>query len=445
MNSGSAPHPTFAILAVALLIRGASPVSADAQTMTSLPISNDGVVETAAASGLLGPDDFDVVADPYVSNVLVGMPPNDEEFSIVMIPGDAGPTQIQVIMTPPWEDVSARVELAAGLAEQLFTVPDSPAPPPPVQTGLEPMSPMAEWLYGLLYEAWLGWPGSEQRLIRVRDGIAVIVEGTPPDNWSITFAVDDGYADASWPGIAPDVEPAGVTAARELIRSGDYRDAHDLLLPLAEQSVPQAAFLMGDMYRFGRVGVPDIETATDWYLIAGRYRHPAAVWALAAMHTEGWGSFFLSNFKVPLLVRASEIGSPDALYLLAGAQPGVNYMRPPGVTSADQILQTAQWGMLQAQLDIAARYANGDGVEADPVEGLAWAMVAVENTGPGLDYIPARALVDDISRNLDEAQQIAAAARAGELVPGLPPWPPEGRLVPGMEGYEEPVAVEPAE
>ena len=167
-----------------------------------------------------------------------------------------------------------------------------------MEAGPANLTPMASWLYSLFYESWLGWPGSGKRLVRVRDDVAVTMEGTPPETWIMTLAVDRNYPDTTWPGAWSGSDTPGVTEARQLIRQGEYQAAHDLLGPLAEGGDPQAALLMGDMARFGRIGIPHIEDATDWYLVAARHRHPRAIWALAAMLTEGWGTFFLNNLKV---------------------------------------------------------------------------------------------------------------------------------------------------
>ena len=427
------PRPIAAAALAAVLACAGPPVVAVADVLPPLPVTNDEAIAAAAATGLLDRDDFETILDPHVGEVIVGRPPDAARFSVVLTRGEGGPGPIQIVMGPPWDDVAARVELAARIAERLLGPPTTLPPPPPVEAGLDPMSPMAAWLYGLLYEAWLGWPGSERRLVRERDGIAVIVEGAPPDSWSVTFAVDRDYGDATWPGETPGLDPPAVAEARLLIRGGRYREAADLLAPTARAGEPRAARLLGDMHRFGRLGQPDVETATDWYLIGGRHRHPYAIWSLAAMHTEGWGAFFISNFKAPLLVTAAEAGSADALYVLAGTRPGVNYVRPEGVTAADQVLRAARWGLPAARFDIARRYAAGDGVARDAVEAYAWALAALDATDPGVDWIPARALADELKQGLGRAEIEAAAARSAALAAAPSPWPPDGATLPDAE------------
>jgi hypothetical protein len=89
----------------------------------------------------------------------------------------------------------------------------------------------------------------------------------------------------------------------------------------------------------------------------------------------------------------------------------------------------ATWGLLAAQLHVAARYAAGDGTAPDPVLAYAWASLALANVEPGLDYIRAHQLAVDLKEGLTP-DQIAEAERLTEtLVTGPPPpdqIPPQG-------------------
>lgn len=393
-----------------------------------LPFDNEAVIEVVAEHGLLFDSEFEAIDDPYVGPLVVGRAQDRDApasgVSVILFQEQDGIDQIRIILTTPWNDLPQRLEMVADIVELAIAPPPvfAPAPADPV---LADMSQTARWLYGLMTESWLGWPGSDQRLVRVRDGVAVIVEGVPPEIWGITLVMDQVQPDQTWPGAFADLAPPEVSLGRELIRAGEYQQAYETLLPLAEAEEPQAATLMGDMYRYGRLDLPSMERAADWYLIGGRFRYPPAVWALASMSNEGWGVFFVSNFKAPLIVQASEAGSADALYLLSGTQASVNYVRPEGVTAADQVLVAAQWGLLGAQQDIALRYATADGVEGDAVEAYAWALVALANTGPGLDDIRSHQLAQDLRKGLTDDEIAAAELRAGELVTGPPQWPDE--------------------
>ncbi len=423
------PGSTTRGLVVFLGLIAGPALSPAADDHALLAVTRSDVVEAAVASGLIEAAEFEEIDDPHAGPLLVGRPDASDDpartFSIIMFEeASAGLTQIQVIMAAPWDDLSGRLELAAGIAALVVSPPSSLPPAPPVEAGPASLTPMASWLYSLFYESWLGWPGSAKRLVRVRDGVAIIIEGTPPETWIMTLAVDRNFPDVTWPGAWAGSDSPGVTQARLLIRQGEYAKAHDLLEPLADGGDPQAALLMGDMARFGRIGMPHIEQATDWYLAAARHRHPRAIWSLAAMLTEGWGAFFINNLKGQILTRAKAAGSPDALLVLGRSTPGVNYTRPPGVAASDQILSAARWGLLDAQHDMARRYAAGDGVPADAVEACAWAMAALENTGPGARYLYSRQLLADLASRLDDADLARARERSRHLVTGPPPWSP---------------------
>jgi hypothetical protein len=396
--------------------------------LPALPLSNDAVIDVVAEHGLLFESEFEALDDPYVGPLIVGRAQDREDpassVSVILYQGQDGPNQVRIVLTEPWGDLPERLEMAADIVELAIEVPPIYGPPPNDPT-LAEMSQTARWLYGLMTESWLGWPGSDQRLVRVRNGVAVIVEGVPPDIWGITLVMDEGQPDQTWPGAFPESESPGVVTGRELIRAGEYQQAYDILLPLAEVEDLQAATLVADMYRYGRLDYPSMERAADWYLIGGRFRYPPAVWALASMANEGWGIFFVSNFKAPLIVEAAETGSADALYLLSGTSTSVNYVRPEGVTAVDQVLTAAQWGLLGAQQDIALRYAAANEVEGDAVEAYAWALVALANTGPGLDDIRSHQLAQDLRKGLSDDEIAAAELRSGELVTGPPQWPDE--------------------
>ncbi len=422
------PVSTARGLAVLLgLVLGPALCSAGSDSLT-LPVTSDAVIHAAVTSRLIDAADFDAIDDPHVGPLLVGRPerPDDPARTFSIIMSEDGPelAQMQFVMSAPWKGLDARLELAARIASLVVTLPSSLPPMPPMEAGPVSLTPMASWLYSLFYESWLGWPGSAKRLVRVREGVAVIIEGTPPETWIMTLAVDRDFPDTTWPGVWSGSDAPGVTEARLLIRQGEYRKARDLLEPLAEDGDPQAALLMGDMVRFGRIGIPHIEHATDWYLVAARHRHPRAIWSLASILTEGWGTFFINNLKGQLLAQAEAAGSADALLVLGNTTPGVNYVRPPGVSASDQILTAARWGLLAAQHDMARRYSEGDGVAADAIEACAWAMVALENTGPGANYLYSRQLLSDLASRLDDAGLALARERSMDLVTGPPAWSP---------------------
>lgn len=390
-------------------------VAGAARALEPLDVDSDTAIAAAAGTGLLTADDFEAVADPHVGPLLVGRPggPDPLAVSVVLFEGESGLEQIQVVLQKPWGDLSDKLRLAGALLE-LVVAPDAIPEPNAVIVGSPEFAGLdrgAQWLLGLFSESWAGWPGSETRQVRELDGIAVIAEGTPPEFWMLTLVVDEGYGDANWPGEPEDSE--AVSRAREALRAGDYRTAHDLLRADGIPDDPVALALLGDLQRFGRLGRADQQTAADYYLRASRTKYPGAVWPLAVMSNTGYGVLTLDGLRFPLLETAAEGGHADALFTLSAQQEGVFYQRPEGVTPLDQVTAAARLGLLAAQVDLANRYAAGDGVEADPVAAYAWALVAVGNTDPGIDWIRSRELAARYKQDLT-GKQIADAHEMAE-------------------------------
>ena len=390
-------------------------VSDTARALEPLDVDSDAAIGAAVGTGLLAPGDFESVTDPHVGQLRVGRPAGSAPaaVSVVLFEGESGLEQIQVVLQKPWGDLPDKLRLAGALLELVVAPAAIPEPNPvivasPQFAGLDRG---AQWLLGLFSESWAGWPGSETRQVRDLGGIAVIAEGTPPDFWMLTLVVDEGFADANWPGEAGDSE--AVARAREALRVGDYETAHGILRSDGIPDDPVALALLGDLHRFGRLGRADQQTAADYYLRASRTRYPGAVWPLAVMSNTGYGVLTLDGLRFPLLETAAEGGHADALFTLSAQQEGVFYQRPEGVTPLDQVAAAARLGLLAAQVDLANRYAAGDGVETDPVAAYAWALVAVANTDPGIDWIRSRELAARYKQGLT-GRQLADAHEMAE-------------------------------
>lgn len=400
----------------AVLLLGAL-AGGGAQALEPLEVDTAAAIEAAAATGLLSPATFEAVVDPHVGSLRVGRPagPDAATVSVVLFEGEGGLDQIQVVLQKPWGDLPEKLRLAGALLE-LVVAPDAIPEPNPVIAASPDFAGLdrgTQWLLGLFSESWAGWPGSETRQVRELGGIAVIAEGTPPDFWMLTLVVDDGFADANWPGEPGETET--VSRAREALRVGDYEAAHAILRSDGLPDDPVALALLGDLHRFGRLGRADQQTAADYYLRASRTRYPGAVWPLAVMSNTGYGVLTLDGLRFPLLETAAEGGHADALFTLSAQQEGVFYQRPEGVDPFDQVTQAARLGLLAAQVDLANRYAAGDGVDADPVAAYAWALVAVGNTDPGVDWIRNRELAARYKQGLTGKQLADAHALAERL------------------------------
>ncbi len=406
----------MAMTALALVMLGAWPVQAQEEP-SALPFTTEQAIAAATASGLLDAADFRAVDDPYVGPIVVGSPSGDDAaaVSVLLIGGGDHPEQVQVVLQKPWGDLSAKLTLAGDMLALVGPMPD----PNPTMADSQTMAALpraAQWAAGFLSEAWAGWPGSTARQVRVIDGVTVIAEGYPPDYWVMTLAPDRGYADATWPGPDPAADVPAVAQARLAIRAGDYQAAHALLYDPSLEDDAAAQTLLGDLHRYGRLGKANQQLASNYYLRAGRVKYPSAVYALATMTSDGYGVLTLDALRYPLLIIAAENDSADALFMLSDKEEGVFYQRPEGVGPVDQVRQAAVLGLLAAQVDLANRYARGDGVDADPVAAYAWALVAVENTDPGVDWIRSRQVADEYSQALSGKQRADAHEMANRLL-----------------------------
>ncbi|MDA0220073.1 MAG: tetratricopeptide repeat protein [Proteobacteria bacterium] len=406
------------LAAIVLAIPLLGPLPALAQEETSLlPFTADQAIAAATASGLLDGADFQAVDDPYVGPIVVGRPAAEDGVAVsvlLMGPGES-PYQVQIVLQKPWGDLAAKMTLAGNILALVGAMPE----PNPAVAAAEKFSGLprqAQWAVGLLTEAWAGWPGSTVRQVRVVDGVAIIAEGYPPDYWVLTLAPDRGYADATWPGLDPAADTPAVAQARLAIRSGDYTGAHALLRDPALEDDAAAQSLLGDMFRFGRLGQADQQIAANYYLRAGRVRYPPAVYALATMANEGYGVLTLDALRYPLLIIAAENDSADALFMLSDKEEGVFFQRPEGVGPVEQVEMAARLGLLAAQVDLASRYARGEGIDPDPVAAYAWALVALDNTEPGVDWIRSRELADTYSQGLTGKQRADAHELAARLI-----------------------------
>ena len=70
---------------------------------------------------------------------------------------------------------------------------------------------------------------------------------------------------------------------------GDFKTAHELWLPLAEQGDADAQFNLGNMYSYG-LGVPqDYKEAVKWYRLAAEQGYASAQFHLGTFYEQGQG------------------------------------------------------------------------------------------------------------------------------------------------------------
>ena len=127
---------------------------------------------------------------------------------------------------------------------------------------------------------------------------------------------------------------------------GNYEDAHESALALAEQGDASSQFLMGVLYAGGK-GVPqDLTKAASWYRRAADQGYGPAQANLGTMHLDG-----------------------------AGVERDLDEARRLLQLAADQ-------GLAQAQFSLGSVYHRGLGVAPDPEAAARWLRLAADQALP---------------------------------------------------------------
>lgn len=191
----------------------------------------------------------------------------------------------------------------------------------------------------------------------------------------------------------------------QFLNFNDYKKAHDILKPLAEEGHMRAQTQIAHLYRNG-LGVEKNSTlARHWYLKAAKQGGAEARFHLGKMYFEGDGvaKDFRRAFK--WFERAAEEGYSTAQYRL-----GAMYELSQGVIqdyakAAYWYQQAANRGMPQAQFMLADLYYKGQGVPQDLVLAHMWVNLAVSTTRPAdKDYNDMVLLRDKLERLMSENQ-----------------------------------------
>lgn len=106
---------------------------------------------------------------------------------------------------------------------------------------------------------------------------------------------------------------AGVEEARDLMETGQFKEAYTQLLPAARSGNADAEELIGVMYALGQ-GVPkDDQRAFEWYLRASMKGHPGAQSGIGWYYEVGRGVAGVDLVRAYMWYTLSAIGGdPDA-------------------------------------------------------------------------------------------------------------------------------------
>jgi uncharacterized protein len=186
----------------------------------------------------------------------------------------------------------------------------------------------------------------------------------------------------------------------------DYKTAHRLWLPLAEQGNAEAQNKLGGMYLEGK-GVPqDYKEAVKWYRLAAEQGNAQAQVNLGEMYYDGLGvpKDYKEAFKWTKL--AAEQGHPYAQHNLEGMYQqgqgvpqddqdgsfdlfdGMDAMEKGNYKTAHRIfLKLAKKGDAGVQFFLTLMYLKGEGVPQDYKEAAKWCRLAAEQGFPDAQLI----------------------------------------------------------
>jgi TPR repeat protein len=270
---------------------------------------------------------------------------------------------------------------------------------------------------------------------------------------------------------------ADFDAGMAAYETGDFDAALEAWRPLAEQGEGDAAFHVARMYLLGQGVVPDLGIARQWmrnaalaghtvaadclgvsrgmgrkgrrrllalardgdavaqYFLAGRivslrpegsddvvrwYRSAAeggvaaARLEMARRHLSGDGVVRDPREAARWLHLAAEQSAPVARALLGELYLESGELHDPEL-SAQRFRKAAEEGDAYAQLVLALMYAEGRGIERDPVLAYAWLIIASDGTLPSGHDVMLNVLRRIVTSEMTEEQIAAAEALALRL------------------------------
>lgn len=162
----------------------------------------------------------------------------------------------------------------------------------------------------------------------------------------------------------------------------DYKKAHSLLLPLAEQGNAFAQFNIGVMYAQGLGLERNDQKAVNWYQRAAEQGEADAQTNLAHMLETGRG--IEKDYKKAMQWYLKAAAKRNAM---AQHNIGSLYFNGYGVSKDDKkavewYSKAAEQGLPLAQNALGAMYVKGWGAEKDPNKGLEWILKAAKQGFP---------------------------------------------------------------
>ena len=184
-------------------------------------------------------------------------------------------------------------------------------------------------------------------------------------------------------------------------------------LKAARNGDPEIQFAISELYRTGTGVAKNLRNSFFWCEKAAKQGYIKAQSILGYKYLEGVGTGRNNERGIFWLTKAAEQGDVSAAYSLGGFyQAGSHSIDKDLGRSYKWHIRAATWGLPIAQESIALKTYNGEGLPADKVEGLAWAMI-VDNCTTNKSQNDN--LVNELSKGLSQ-KQIEQAKLSSDLL-----------------------------
>ncbi len=239
------------------------------------------------------------------------------------------------------------------------------------------------------------------------------------------------------------LQAASLKEVGEAVRVKDYAKALEQLDVLTQQKHPEAEFLMGMMYQYGRGVDQDFAKAAMWFRRSAEQGNSAAQTNLALLLVSG--KLGKPDFAeaVKLLEKASASGNTTATYNL-----GLRYAKGEGVEknsakATEYYRKAAEANNAFAQYNLAYSYATGEGLAIDNVEAMKWAHLSGQQGFPRAivfhSFLASKSTPDDVQKS--EALVLAWGKEKGIEIKPLPQVNlPDAPVPSSTDGTSEPSA-----
>ena len=151
----------------------------------------------------------------------------------------------------------------------------------------------------------------------------------------------------------------------------DYKTAHDLWLPLAEQGSSKAQFFLGFMYDFGFGVEQEDSEAMKWYRLAAEQGNSRAQFFVGLMYANGQGVSKDNQEAMKWYRLAAEQGYDEVNI--------INLAKKNVPEALKIMIRDAEKGIAEAQYNLGVMHQYGLAVRQDDREAMKWYRLAAEN------------------------------------------------------------------